>query len=313
MIRTPAMRGVRGAVLALVVVGVSAAGAEVLNRIVATIDGEPITVFEVQTYRAQLGDHPATDQQILDAIITERLLEKEAAARGIKATPAEVDAYIKEIRERGHVDDATFIAALTQQGLTPETYRQRVEKELVKSQLLAREIRGRVSVSDEDVERYYAAHKEEYRTGGGVTVRDIFLAIPPGADDAEVARIKAQAEELRGQADSRRAFAKLAEQHSELPGAKEGGVLGTFKKGEMADDLDRVVFSLKPGEVSEPVQTTEGFHILRVDEVVNAEYRPIDDVKAEIREKLYGEALEQRYQDWLKRDLRERHQVEVLN
>jgi len=50
-----------------------------------------------------------------------------------------------------------------------------------------------------------------------------------------------------------------------------------------------------------------------VDEVVDAEYRPLDDVKDEIREKLYAEALEQRYQDWMKRDLRERHQVEVLN
>jgi parvulin-like peptidyl-prolyl isomerase len=81
----------------------------------------------------------------------------------------------------------------------------------------------------------------------------------------------------------------------------------------MSDALDRVVFSLKPGDVSEPVQTLEGFHVLRVDEVVDAEYRPIDDVKAEIREKLYGQALEQRYEDWLKRDLHERHQIEVLN
>jgi parvulin-like peptidyl-prolyl isomerase len=313
VIRTPAMRGVRGAVLALVAVGVVAARAEVVNRIVATIDGEPITAFEVARYRAQLGDRPATDEQILEAIITERLLEKEAAARGIKATPEEVDDYIKEIRERGHVDDAAFVTALARQGFTPETYRERVEKELVKTQLIAREIRGRVSVSDEDVERYYEAHREEYRTGGGVTVRDIFLAIPPGADDDEIASIRARAVELRAQASSRRAFARLAAEHSQLPGAKEGGVLGTFKKGEMADELDRVVFALEPGTVSEPVQTGDGFHILRVDEVVDAEYRPIEDVKDEIREKLYGEALEQRYQDWMKRDLRERHQVEVLN
>jgi len=313
MIRTPAMRGVRGAALALVAVGVVAARAEIVNRIVATIDGEPITAFEVAGYRAQLGDRPATDEQILEAIITERLLEKEAAARGIKATPEEIDDYIKEIRERGHIDDAAFVAALARQGLTPETYRERVEKELVKTQLLAREIRGRVSVPDEDVERYYEAHREEYRTGGGVTVRDIFLAIPPGADDAELASIRARAAELRAQAGSRRAFARLAAEHSELPGAKEGGVLGTFKKGEMADELDHVVFALEPGAVSEPVQTGDGFHILRVDEIVDAEYRPIEDVKDEIREKLYGEALEQRYQDWMKRDLRERHQVEVLH
>ena len=307
------MRGVRGAVVALVLVGVVAARAEVLNRIVATIDGEPITVFEIGRYRAQLGDQPATDQQILDAIVTERLLEKEAAARGVKATPEDVDAYVKEIKERGGLDDAAFTAALERQGLTPQAYRERVEKELVKTQLVAREIRGRVSVSDEDIERYYEAHREQYRTGGGVTVRDIFLAVPPGADDAEVERVHAQAVALREEAGSRRAFARLAEEHSALPGAKEGGVLGTFKQGEMADELDRVVFALEPGAVSEPVRTAEGFHILRVDEVVDAEYRPLDDVKDEIREKLYAEALEQRYQDWMKRDLRERHQVEVLN
>ncbi|HWP65620.1 MAG TPA: peptidylprolyl isomerase [Candidatus Limnocylindria bacterium] len=307
------MRGVRGAALALVVVGVVAARGEVVNRIVATIDGEPITAFELAGYRAQLGDRPATDQQILEAIITERLLEKEAAARGIKAAPGDVEAYIKEIRERGKVDDEAFAAALAQQGLTPETYRERVAKELVKSQLLAREIRGRVSVTDEEVERYYEAHREEYRTGGGVTVRDIFLAIPPGADEAEIERLRARALELREQARSRRAFTRLAAEHSQLPGRQDGGLLGTFKKGEMADELDRVVFSLEPGEVSEPVQTADGFHVLRVDEVVDAEYRPLDDeLREEIREKLYGEALEQRYQDWLKRDLRERHQVEVL-
>jgi parvulin-like peptidyl-prolyl isomerase len=306
------MRGVRDAVVAMIVVGVVTARAEVLNRIVATIDGEPITMFEIAGYRTQLGDRPATDQQILDAVITERLLEKEAAARGIDVSDADVDAYVAEVKERGKVDDAAFTAALAQQGLTPATYRERVKKELVKTQLIAREIRGRVSISDEEIERYYEANREQYRTGGGVTVRDIFLPIPPGADEAEIARVRARAVELREQAGSRRAFARLAEEHSQLPGASDGGVLGTFEKGEMADELDRVVFALDPGDVSEPVQTADGFHLLRVDEVIDAEYRPLEDVRDEIRERLYGEALEQRYQDWMQRDLKERHQVEVL-
>jgi len=313
VIRTAAMRRVRGNVVALVAVGVVAARAEVLNRIVATIDGDPITKFELSGYRAQLGDRPASDRQILDAVITERLLEKEATAKGIEASDADVDAYVTEIKERGGLDDAAFTAALAQQGLTPEAYRARVQKELVKTQLISREIRGRVSVSDEEVERYYEANRAQYRTGGGVTVRDVFLAIPAGADDVEIERVRAQAVLLREKATSRRAFARLAEEFSQLPGAKEGGVLGNFQKGEMADELDRVVFALEPGQVSEPVRTAEGFHILRVDEVVGDEYRPLEDVEQEIREKLYAEALEQRYQDWMQRDLRERHQVEVLN
>ena len=69
----------------------------------------------------------------------------------------------------------------------------------------------------------------------------------------------------------------------------------------------------RAGDVSEPVETPAGFHILRVDEVVGEDYRPVEDVEDEIRDKLYGEALERRYQDWITRDLRERHHVEVLN
>jgi peptidyl-prolyl cis-trans isomerase SurA len=314
MIRTPAMRGVRGAVIALVAVGVVGVRAETVNRIVATIDGEPITSFEVDKYRAQLGDQQqVSEEQLLQAILTDRLLEKEAASKGIEARSDDVDAYIAQVKERGGLDDAAFKSALERQGLTLESYRDRVKKELVKTQLISREIRGRVSVSNEDVERYYEEHREQYRTGGGVTVRDIFLAIPPGADGAEVERIRARAKELRAKAGSRRAFAKLADEYSELPGAKEGGLLGSFKQGDMADALDRVVFALEPGEVSEPVETPEGFHILRVDEVVGEDYRPVEDVEDEIREKLYGEALERRYQDWITRDLRERHHVEVLN
>lgn len=307
------MRGVRGAIFALVAVGVVTARAENVNRIVATIDGEPVTTFEVDRYREQLSGQQVSDEQLLQAIVTERLLEKEAAAKGIEASPEDVEAYIAQIKTRGSLDDAGFTAALARQGLTPDGYRDRVKKELVKTQLINREIRGRVSVPNEEVERYYEAHKEEYRTGGGVTVRDIFLAIPPGADEAEVERIRARAVELRGKAGSRRAFAHLADEYSELPGAKEGGLLGSFKQGEMSDALDRAVFALKPGEVSEPVQTPEGFHILRVDEVVGADYRPVEDVEDEIRDKLYGEALERRYQEWISRDLRERHHVEVLN
>jgi peptidyl-prolyl cis-trans isomerase SurA len=313
MIRTPAMRGARGAILAVVAAIGGAAHAEMVNRIVATIDGEPVTTFELARYRAQLGDRAVSDQQLLDAIVTERLLEKEAAAKGIEASPEDVEEYITQIKQRGQLDDAAFEAALAREGLTLEGYRERVKKELVKSQLIAREIRGRVSVPREAVERYYEEHREQYRTGGGVTVRDIFLRVPPGADEAEIERVRARARSLREQAKSRRAFARLADEFSELPGAKEGGILGTFKAGEMAEPLDRVVFSLDPGEVSDPVQTADGFHILRVDEIVDADYRPVDDVEDEIRDKLYDEALERRYRTWISQDLRERHHVEVLN
>ena len=74
-----------------------------------------------------------------------------------------------------------------------------------------------------------------------------------------------------------------------------------------------MAFGLKEGEVSEPIDTGSGFTLLFVEERIGGSHRPLDEVSPEIREALYNEALQQRFQDWLSRDLRERHHVEVLN
>ena len=81
----------------------------------------------------------------------------------------------------------------------------------------------------------------------------------------------------------------------------------------MVPEFDEVVFSMDVGAVSEPIAAGGGYHVLRVDDEVDAGYRSIDDVEEQIREELYGQALEERYREWLTRDLREKHDVEVLN
>jgi parvulin-like peptidyl-prolyl isomerase len=143
-------------------------------------------------------------------------------------------------------------------------------------------------------------------------VRDIVFAIEAGADDAEVSRVRAKADEVRVLALDGRDFGALAKQFSEGPGADKGGELGTFSRGEMDPTLAEVVFRLKPGEVSQPVRTATGFHLLRVDERVASGHKPLEDVSDEIRETLYNGALESRFENWLSRDLRERHHVELL-
>jgi peptidyl-prolyl cis-trans isomerase SurA len=307
------MRVGAGILLALSVLLTPRAEAREINRIVATIDGDPITSREFQVYLDRVGRPPQPDGLMLDALITEKLLEKEAAAKGIVVSDADVDGYVAEVKARNGLSDAAFVTALLQQGLTVEAYRQSIRDELRRAQLINQEIRGRVNVSPEEIQRYYDAQREDYRTSGGRTVRNIFFAVPPGAGDEERARVRAQAEEVRTKARSRRAFRKLAEEHSEGPGADQGGLLGTFEKGEMTEALDAVAFALDEGTVSDVIETPDGFHLLMVDEEVDATYRPVEDVEDDIRERLYDEALADRYRDWLTNDLRERHHVEVFN
>ena len=310
--RAMSPRGGRVAALLLSLLVAGVGWAEIVDRIVATIDGEPITAFELRRYGEERGAERVQERTLLDALVTDKLLEKEITTLGIAARDEEIGRYIDEIKARNGMDDERFRDALASQGLTMAAYRARVKAEIEKSQLVNREIRQRVNVSPQEIERYYQTHLPEYATSARVRVRDIFFSVPAGADDVEVAHIRAKAEEVRQLARDGRDFAALARQFSEGPGADKGGDLGSFARGEMESALEDAAFRLKPGEVSEPIQTAAGFHLLRAEEDIAAGHKPLDEVRDGIRDTLYNDALESRFQQWLSRDLRERHHVEVM-
>ena len=314
MIPPRAMLRALGAALVLLAVPLAAPlRAEIADRIVATIDGDPITALEVRRWGHERGLDSAPESRVLELLITEKLLQKEIKAQGITARDDEIDRYIEQIQARNGVDKEQFAKILADQGMTYDAYRAKVKNEIEKAQLVNREIRQRVNVSPEEIRRWYDAHAEDYAIAERIRVRDIFFAIDDGAGEDEVTRTRQKALEVRDLALSGRDFAALAKQFSEGPGADKGGELGTFARGEMSRDLEEVVFALEPGAISEPVRAGGGFHLLRVDERIAKGYRPIDEVKDDIREHLYNDALEERFQNWLSRDLRERHHVEVLN
>src|SRR5262249_52912615 len=155
----------------------------------------------------------------------------EVEKQGIVVQDADVDRYIANIRDRNKIDDAQLDAALTQQGLTRERYRVQVREELQRAQLINREIRGKVSVSPEEVARYYKEHDSDGSTEAQVSISQIFLAIPPDASPATVKEVEEHADkiykELKGGAD----FAEVARRESEDGAAKSGGKLGSFKAG----------------------------------------------------------------------------------
>ena len=321
MIRARAMPFRRFGRAAIVVLpallsGVGAPGratAEIVDRVVATVDGEPITAYELRRYTKERGGEDAPERQVLEALITDRLLEKEIKAQNINVKDDEIDRYIEEIRNRNGMNPEQFTKALAAQGMTLETYRARVKSEIERAQLVNREIRQRVNVSPEEIQRYYDAHKGEYSLDERVTVQDILFAVPESASADEVERVQKKAEEVRDLARQGKDFGALAKQFSEGPGADKGGDLGSFGRDQLDPDIAEVVFRMKPGEISDPVRTRAGFHVLRVRERAGAGQKPVGDVSDQIRDTLYNEALEQRFKSWLSRDLRERHHVEVLD
>jgi peptidyl-prolyl cis-trans isomerase SurA len=294
------------------------ASAEVVNRIIATVDGEPVTQHQLDTFirTNARGVDPATVSEAdrsraLDVLITDMLIQAESSAVGVKASSEDVDRYIAQIKQKNNLDDAKLEQALANQGLTLETYREQVRKEIEKSQLLSRQIRARVNITPEEIERYYKAHLDEYAAPETVGVRMIFLKLSPDAGQEEVDSVMARAKEIRGRLAKGEDFAKLAQQFSEGPGADKGGDVGTMGKGQMLPELEAAAFKLKEKQISDPIRTQAGVAILQVNKKESASHTKLDDVKDDIKEKLYSEAIESRYQRWLEEDLRKAHAVVI--
>lgn len=298
----------------------------VVNRIMALVDGDPITFYELKDFAAgdpRLKEALVVNQaEVLDLLVTKHLIAKEVEKQGIVVQDADVDRYVANIRERNKITDDQLDAALAQQGMNRERYRAQVREELQRAQLINREIRGKVSVSPEEIERYYKEHGDSGGGGGksegAMTISQIFLKLPADATAEQTAAVEARAAKIYDELKDGADFADTAKRDSEDGAAKSGGSLGTFKPGEMREDLEKAVADLEPGEFSKPVRGNTGIHIVRLDARTGTESArgsgdtALPEGKSdEIKEQLYAKALEERYTRWLKEDLRQRHHVEV--
>jgi len=287
--------------------------AEVINRIVATIDGEPVTDHELQRFNDEHGSAQVERSKVIEALVTDRILQKEVKAKGVTVRDEDVDAYLTEVKARNNMNDEQFAAALAQQGISLDQYRATVTSELEKSQLVNREIRSRVTISPEDVERYYETHKSDYASRPKVELSAIILRKDDLATADEMDALRARATQLQEEAKGSWRFGALAEKNTQGPGADDGGKLGTFEHGQLDPAIEAVVFDMKKGDVSDVIETADAYYIVKIDDVEDEGHAELDDeMKTQIREKLYEEALSTRFEGWLTKDLRERHQVEVL-
>ncbi len=161
------------------------------------------------------------------------------------------------------------------------------------------DLMDRVSVSDEEIRRYYEEHKDLYTVPEERRVAHILISVPEDGDDAEA---KAKAEKIYQELKQGADFAELAKKYSDDPGsADQGGDLGYIEKGMLDPQFDEVAFALPEGEISEPVKTEFGYHIIKVLDVKPGQVKPLDEVRDEIARELKREKAEKLYLDELER------------
>ena len=283
----------------------------VLDRVVAVVNDEALTLSEIQeegqpVIRKIFQDFVGSERErrveeaekrLVDDLIDRRLALQVAKKDGMLPSSAEVAGAIEELKKNNNAtDDAQFRALLRAEGMTMEQVRRTVEERLAISRVLSRQIRSSIIIREEELTQYYQDHPDKYQRIPEAEIRHIFIAVPPGTDEAAA---KARAEEvlakIRGGAD----FATMAAQHSDSPTKDKGGEMGAIHKGDLASEIEAAAFSLPVGGVSDLIRTSAGWNIIKVERVRTETVAPLTEVRDNIRDQLFQEKFEVKRKEWL--------------
>ncbi len=297
---------------------------EVVERIVALVNNQVITLSELEEMGKPVLDQvrqtglPAEREErlkkarreVLDHLIESKLLEEEMKKRKIEVPERDVDAAIKDVLKGSKLTEDELKKTLARQGMTFAAYRQKVRDELGKMRLVGREIKSKVVIEDEEVRKRYRENPEKYSDPLEVKIQQVFFPLPKNATKDQVATVQREALTILERARRGDDFTQLAKVYSRGPEASEGGVLGYFKKNELVRELEEAGFKLKPGEISDLVRSSVGFHILKVLDRKGGAPRPFAEVQNRIRDEAIQEESEKKFDDWMK-ELKSKAYIEI--
>lgn len=264
---------------------------------VATVNGAKIYLDEYQLRLNQkmtmlpggitAGNHSymsRLEEEVLDGMITEKIMELRAKELDISVGASEVQERINEIKKDYGED---FASRLAQQNIRYEQWQEALKKELLIQKLVAVDVNAKIRVSDDEAEDYYNDKRDKYRLAARVKVAQI------------VVRDQHAAREILGRLNAGEDFAKLATRYSISPEASQGGDLGYIMRDEMPEPLDSAIFRLPVNKISPVIQSPYGFHILKVSDIQQARTKSFAEVKDEVIAEIRAQKEEAAYISWL--------------
>lgn len=248
------------------------------EEVVATVNGEEIE--QDALYKKMVQTNGA---EALDVLISNEIIRQEAEEADITVTEEELEAELVEYEEM-YGGAEGLEAAIAESGLTMEN----LENEMKTFLKVEKLIGPNIEITDEAIETYFKENQESLGQQAQVEASHILT------------ETKEQAEEVAEKLAAGGDFAELAAEYSlDTASAENGGELGSFAKGAMAPAFEEAAFAMEPGEISEPVETEFGFHIIKVTDKTEASEATLEDSREQIKEILFDEALNARYAAWL--------------
>jgi len=249
-------------------------------------------------------------QDILGRLIDQALLYQESQKQGIEVAPEEVTESLKSLRDR-FPDEEAFKKALEKAGVDEALLKSQKQEELAVRKLIDREVVGKVTVSEEESKSYYKENGASFKEPEQVQASHILVKVDSKADDTQKAEARKKIEEVQGRLEKGDDFAALAKEYSDCPSKESGGDLGMFPRGKMVKPFEEKAFGMKPGEVSDLVETRFGYHIIKVTDKKPARDIPYEEVKDRIDQHLKNQKVEAKLDEYLA-DLKKKAEIEVL-
>jgi parvulin-like peptidyl-prolyl isomerase len=294
----------------------AAGGAEIVERVVAKVNGQIITLSEFQTRQVAAVQasrvEPANigaflrqnNAKILQDAIDELLILQKAEDAGMKAPPQWIDEAIDGIRKENNItSDEQFQEALAREGLTLGELRQNLERSIVRRYVVERDVRPKIEATEPEVRAEYERLKAtEFTKAPTVTLQEILVKEDGGG--------LALAREIAEKAKAGEDFATLAKAHSAAASRAHGGDLGQLSQGEINPDLEKVAFALAVGAVSDPLPVEGGYRIVKVTAKTSGSTTPYDAARARVHDRLMMARFEKAYDAYME-ELRKGASVEL--
>jgi peptidyl-prolyl cis-trans isomerase SurA len=296
------------------------------GEIVARVNDQVITLAEYQKAEQQLRDEAAQDCQgcppekieaqfkaqqkdLLRGLIDQVLMVQRAKDMGI-SVESDLNKRLDEVRkENGLASLADLQKGVESSGLRWEDYKTTLRNAMLQKEVVRREVGSHLDVSSDEVKQYYESHPQEFTPPERVILSEISLSTEGKSPD-EFEAVRKKVEGLRSSVLHGDDFHQVAAMYSQGSTAKDGGNLGTFAKGQLAPQIEAIVFELGKGQLSDVIQTRTGFEFFKVEDHLPSTLQPMDQVETAIRNTLSAQKMQPRIREYLA-ELREQSYVTV--
>jgi len=296
------------------------------EEIVAFVNNDVITLSAYQKAEQQLRDEVAQDCQgcpqnqidaqfkeqqkdLLRGMIDQSLMVQRAKDMGV-SVESDLTKRLDEVRQQNGLATLEDLQkGVEASGLSWEDYKTTIRNGLLQKEVVRREVGSHVDISTDEVKQYYEAHPQEFTLPERVVLSEISLSTE-GKSPEELAAVRHKAEGLRTSVLNGDNFNQVASLYSEGSTAKDGGALGTFKKGELAPQLEAIVFQMSKGQISDVIQTRTGFEVLKVEDHLQSGLQPLEKVEPDIRNIIHAQKVQPLIRDYLA-ELREQSYIIV--